>query len=122
MPKLTQEAFSPGSETRADVMPARVSAPGLNHHDDGSGRQVTDRKVISPRITRTTTMARKMKNRILAISAAPAEMPVKPKSPAIRAMIAKKIAQRSSAMLHPPLCSGRLNSGGRESAKQVPAD
>ena len=48
-------------------------------------------KIVTPSITKTNTRIRKTKNSVLAIEAAPAAIPVKPKIAAIIA-ITKKIA------------------------------
>ena len=51
-----------------------------------------------PRISEIRKSTIKMKNKILAIDAAPAAIPKKPKAPAIRAIIRKMSVQRSMVL------------------------
>ncbi len=51
--------------------------------------------MVTPKISITTQNPRKIKNRILAIEAAPAAMPVKPNTPAIIATTRKRNDQRN---------------------------
>ena len=56
-------------------------------------------KIVMPSIKNSTTNIAKTKNRILAIDAAPAAIPVKPNNAAIMAMM-KKIAAHLSIVIN----------------------
>jgi len=61
-----------------------------------SGRQINYfPKIFAPKMTTIRKRTRKMKNNTLAIEAAPAAIPVKPKIPAIIAIMKKMAAHLS---------------------------